>query len=330
MKYLAILLLFLFEFTIGQVPVNPILIPRSATSQTFTLSISLSADLTAATVTAVTLNNGRTQVETSGIILGQTLPLTLTTPGVTITTNGNISGSTYSSTFTDISQSNSSFAVAYATNSFGTSYGKVLVIPKATVTSITGKVWMAYNLGASNIATSVDDPDGYGYLYQWGRTSDGHQIVSPLSETTTTRSASDNVNNGGKFIIGCSVCFGGSTNLVDWRTSPGSSNSLWTTNTGNNNPCPTGFRVPTSDEFRDEMASWTSQNGNGAFNSQLKFTYNGRRIPNGTIDQQGTNGWYWTSTGASGTSNYRTFSNTTSSSNNSFRSWGYAVRCIKY
>ena len=328
---MTILLLFLFEFTLGQVPANPFLIPRSSMAQTFTLTLTLNNDLTQATVTAVTLNNGREPVQTSGIIFGSTLPLTLTTPGASITTNGNISGGVYSSTFTGVPESSSSYVVAYATNSFGTSYGKVLTIPRATVTSRTGKVWMAYNLGATNIPTSVDDPEGYGSLYQWGRTSDGHQIISPtISATTTTRSANDNVSNGGKFIIGCSVCFGSSTDLVDWRTSPGSSNTLWTSNLGNNNPCPSGFRVPTSGEFADEMASWTSQNGNGAFNSELKFTYNGRRIPNGTIDQQGTNGWYWTSTGASGTSNYRTFSNTLSSSNNSFRTWGYAVRCIKY
>jgi len=327
-KYLAILFLFLFEFTIGQVPVNPILIPRSATSQTFTISMSLNADLTVATITAVTLNNGRTPVETSGIIFGQTLPLTLSTSGATITTNGNISGGTYSNTFT-VPASNSSFAVAYATNSYGTSYGKVIVIPKATVTSKTGKVWMSYNLGASNIATSVDDPEGFGYLYQWGRIADGHQIVSPtISPTTTTRSANDNVNNEGKFIIGCSVCFGPSRVIVDWRTSP--NNTLWTTNTGNNNPCPTGFRVPTSNEFRDEMTSWTSPNGNGAFNSELKLTYNGRRIGDGSLMDVGTKGWYWTSTGSAGTSNYRVFDNSTASSNNEWRSFGLAVRCIKY
>lgn len=328
MKYLAILFLFLFEFTIGQVPVNPILIPRSATSQTFTISMSLNADLTAATITAVTLNNGRTPVQTSGIIFGQTLPLTLSTDGATITTNGNISGGTYSNTFT-VPTSNSSFAVAYATNSYGTSYGKVIVIPKATVTSKTGRVWMSYNLGASNIATSVDDPEGFGYLYQWGRIADGHQIVSPtISPTTTTRSASDIIDNGGKFIIGCSVCFGSSRVIVDWRTS--SNDRLWTTNTGNNNPCPTGFRVPTSGEFLAEMTSWTSPNGNGAFNSELKLTYNGRRIGDGSLMDVGTKGWYWTSTGSSGTSNYRVFDNSSQSSNNEWRSFGLAVRCIKY
>jgi uncharacterized protein (TIGR02145 family) len=326
-KYLVILFLFLFEFTIGQVPVNPILIPRSATSQTFTISMSLNADLTVATITAVTLNNGRSPVQTSGIIFGQTLPLTLSTDGATITTDGNISGGAYSNTFT-VSGSNSSFAVAYATNSFGTSYGKVVVIPKATVTSTTGKVWMSYNLGASNIATSLDDPDAYGDLYQWGRIADGHQIVrTTISETTTTRSSSDNVNNGGKFIIGCSVCFGGSRVIVDWRTA--ANNSLWTTNTGNNNPCPTGFRVPTSSEFAAEMTSWTSQNGNGAFNSELKLPYAGRRIGDGSMMDVGTKGWYWTSTGASGTSNYRVFDNSSSGSNNEWRSFGLSVRCIK-
>jgi uncharacterized protein (TIGR02145 family) len=188
---------------------------------------------------------------------------------------------------------------------------------------------MAYNLGASSVATSLDDVDAYGFLYQWGRTADGHQIVRPsISETTTTRATSDVPSNGGKFIIGCSVCFGPSRVVIDWRTS--ANNSLWTTNNGNNNPCPTGFRVPTAGEFGTEMASWTSQNGNGAFNSELKLPYSGRRVPDGSIIEMGTHGWYWTSTNASGTTNYRWFSNSTANSNNEIRSYGMAVRCIKY
>nr|WP_320009862.1 hypothetical protein [uncultured Desulfobulbus sp.] len=44
-----------------------------------------------------------------------------------------------------------------------------------TVTSPTGRVWMDHNLGASRVATSYDDKEAYGNLYQWGRGSDGHE-----------------------------------------------------------------------------------------------------------------------------------------------------------
>lgn len=38
-----------------------------------------------------------------------------------------------------------------------------------TVTTATGRVWMDRNLGASSVATSSNDAEAYGDLYQWGR-----------------------------------------------------------------------------------------------------------------------------------------------------------------
>ncbi|MDZ7738239.1 MAG: hypothetical protein U5K32_04030 [Bacteroidales bacterium] len=34
---------------------------------------------------------------------------------------------------------------------------------------------MDRNLGASQVATASDDENGYGDLYQWGRSADGHE-----------------------------------------------------------------------------------------------------------------------------------------------------------
>ncbi|MDO5968527.1 hypothetical protein Q4Q35_01790, partial [Flavivirga aquimarina] len=48
--------------------------------------------------------------------------------------------------------------------------------------SATGKIWMDRNLGASQVATSSNDADAYGDLYQWGRAADGHE--SRTSSTT--------------------------------------------------------------------------------------------------------------------------------------------------
>ena len=42
----------------------------------------------------------------------------------------------------------------------------VVVGPVPTVTSA-GQVWMDRNLGASRVATSFDDEEAYGDLYQW-------------------------------------------------------------------------------------------------------------------------------------------------------------------
>lgn len=53
----------------------------------------------------------------------------------------------------------------------------------------TSKIWLDRNLGATQVATSSTDADAYGWLYQWGRLTDGHQIRT--STTTATLSSTD-------------------------------------------------------------------------------------------------------------------------------------------
>lgn len=93
------------------------------------------------------------------------------------------------------------------------------------VVSPTGKVWMDRNLGASQVATAVDDDDAYGDLYQWGRGADGHEKRD--SDTTPTRSDSDTPGHG-DFITTSSEPY-------DWRT--GQNDDLWQGVSGTNNPC---------------------------------------------------------------------------------------------
>jgi hypothetical protein len=57
------------------------------------------------------------------------------------------------------------------------------------VTSSTGRIWLDRNLGATRVAKSSADASAFGYLYQWGRLSDGHQ--KPSSATTNTLSSTD-------------------------------------------------------------------------------------------------------------------------------------------
>lgn len=49
------------------------------------------------------------------------------------------------------------------------------LIPKGLVVSRTGRIWMDKNLGAKRVATSPEDSLAFGFYYQWGRGSDGHQ-----------------------------------------------------------------------------------------------------------------------------------------------------------
>ncbi len=183
---------------------------------------------------------------------------------------------------------------------------------------VTGKTWMDRNLGASQVATSSSDVVAYGDLYQWGRCSDGHE--KRTSGTTTTLS-STNTPGHGNFIIN------GTVSPFDWRNP--SNNSLWQGVSGTNNPCPSGYRIPTEFELDAERLSWSTNNSAGAFNSPLKLTTGGYREWNSAVlSFVGTSGVYWSSTTAGTLSRFLTYSNS-SSITQTLRVFGHSVRCIK-
>jgi len=152
------------------------------------------------------------------------------------------------------------------------------------VTSKTGRIWMDRNLGATQAATSSTDAASFGYYYQWGRGSDGHQIIT--STTTTTFSITDTPGNE-LFIIAPSSPW-------DWRNTQ--NDNLWQGVNGTNNPCPKGFRIPTSNEWDEEIKSWISIDKAGAIASSLKLSSGGSR--SGRFGEGGVNGQglYWSST----------------------------------
>jgi hypothetical protein len=193
------------------------------------------------------------------------------------------------------------------------------VIPVVDVLNpITGETWMDRNLGASQVATSSADALAYGDFYQWGRCSDGHETRT--SGTTVTLSATDTPGHA-NFILTSAA-------PNDWR-SPQNDN-LWQGVAGINNPCPTGYRIPTDPELDAEQLSWTTQDAAGAFGSPLKFPANGGRASiDGSIGSAGVNGLYWSSTVSFGQSMYLHFDAGFSGVITSPRSGGKAVRCIK-
>ena len=190
----------------------------------------------------------------------------------------------------------------------------------------TGKIWMDRNLGATQVATSSTDANSYGDLYQWGRLSDGHQCRN--SGTTSTLSSSD-VPENANFI------FAPNNSPYDWR-SPQNTN-LWQGENGVNNPCPTGYRIPTETEWIAERASWSTQNAVGAFASPLKLPLAGYRSPLGTNTSGlllggGSYGEYWSSTqylGIGYNSRELIFDSSTAYISDNRRAYGFSVRCIK-
>lgn len=182
----------------------------------------------------------------------------------------------------------------------------------------TGDTWMDRNLGASQVATSSTDAASYGDLYQWGRGTDGHEIRT--SNTTSTLSSSDTPGNGDFIIV--------EDEPTDWR-SPQNDN-LWQGTSGVNNPCPTGFRIPTEAEWAAERTSWSSSNVAGAFASPLKLPAAGQRVnTNGTLENVGTVGNLWSSTVDGVNSRSVGYTSFFSYMGSNARALGISVRCIQ-
>jgi uncharacterized protein (TIGR02145 family) len=186
---------------------------------------------------------------------------------------------------------------------------------------------MDRNLGASQAATSSTDAAAYGDLYQWGRRADGHQCRT--SATTATLSSIDQPTNGNFITV-----FGDSQiDPLDWRTPQ--NDNLWQGVNGVNNPCPSGYRIPTETELNAERLSWSSNNGAGAFASPLKLTYAGYRNTGGGIVLAGIWGYYWSSSFETNffsgfkESNFLQMGSSVAFAPSDSRAFGRSVRCIK-
>ena len=189
--------------------------------------------------------------------------------------------------------------------------------PPITVTSA-GQVWMDRNLGATRVATSPTDSEAYGDLYQWGRITDGHEKRTSL---TISALSTTNVPGHGNYILAPSSPY-------DWRTPP--NNNLWQGVSGTNNPCPSGFRLPTKTEWETERLSWSSNNSTGAFESPLKLVMSGLRVYyDGTFSDEGSAGYYWSSGINSSYARLFGFGRTYAQFFSSLRASGLNVRCIK-
>ena len=214
------------------------------------------------------------------------------------------------------------------------------------VTAEDGNVWLNNNLGAdyansSNAAfnpaqqaTSATDHRAYGSLFQWGRYSDGHELINWSNSTTgfgvngitSTLSTTDTPGNS-LFIVNAPQ-----SGPVDWRNPY---NLRWQGVNGINNPCPNGFRVPTEPEVRALVAA------GGTFASKLKLAFDGQRFnANGTsvlagnLTGVGSYGTLWTSTVGSVNQNFDTIAinynmSIIQGTSAQHRTQGFGVRCIK-
>jgi uncharacterized protein (TIGR02145 family) len=159
------------------------------------------------------------------------------------------------------------------------------------ISSESGKKWMDRNLGAERVAQAVDDYLAYGDMFQWGRAGDGHQLVERKGggdsdvtgeNGTTSERSSDDSPETNKFITDTSP-------NGDWRAPQNS--DLWQGSNGINNPCPSGWRIPTKQEWLNEGITSSSD----AY-TKLKLTYSGfRSYSDGNVVASSW-GTYWSST----------------------------------
>jgi hypothetical protein len=288
---------------------------KVATSNTIQLgntsvtNVKTSGTLTAGTVTYPNTNG------TTGQVLSATASGT-----ITWTTASSGGGSLPSSpTAGDMVYYNGTAWVKLAAGSNGQKLIFIAGAPKwvgtstTTVQSTTGRIWMDRNLGATQVATSSTDASSFGGLYQWGRGTDGHEI---RTSTTTTSTSNTDIPGHGSFIT-----------QSNWRTTL--NDLLWQGANGVNNPCPYGFRLPTFTELDAERALFSSQNSAGAFASVLKLPHAMFRWSNGSVDGLAQ---YWTSSLIGTPSTYaRRFyfdSGQMGFGTDGFRGSGMAIRCI--
>lgn len=106
-----------------------------------------------------------------------------------------------------------------------------------------GMEWLDRNLGADTVADSLTHQQAYGDYYQWGRRVDGHQIKTNnkiihtefADPIQTSDEIVSRVKNSGVAV----------TSITNWHTATGES-SLWSGPNGVNNPCPSGWKVPSA------------------------------------------------------------------------------------
>lgn len=204
------------------------------------------------------------------------------------------------------------------------------------VVSLTGRTWMDRNLGAIHIASSSSDFESYGNLYQWGRASDGHEVINwtrstgsdgaEQSRETATIAATATPGHD-DFILAPS----GDNNWTNYDP-PGDNPGLW--ESGVNDPCPVGYYVPTESDFEAEILTWPSLDSNGALSNVLRLPLAGaRNYTGGQLISTNQIGYYWTSNVSPGansiTSRFLFFNSDNATISGTRRALGAAVRCIK-
>ncbi|MDD2907949.1 MAG: prepilin-type N-terminal cleavage/methylation domain-containing protein [Candidatus Gracilibacteria bacterium] len=194
-------------------------------------------------------------------------------------------------------------------------------------------------LAACNVGTNISGTgsSSYGNYFQWGNnggTPYGNLSVSSTRVNTSLYGPSNYYNN--------TTIIGGTSlpNPYDW-SNPKNDNLWGDTDYINGGsidksllqgPCEVGYHVPTFTDWQNIVTNGNFTNGNN-IQDLLKLPFAGDRYwMDGTMKNQGTDAYYWSSSPAGFNSYYLSF---TSSSNfiyysfNMKRAFDMSVRCFK-
>lgn len=194
------------------------------------------------------------------------------------------------------------------------------------VTGPSGRIWMDRNLGASAAAESIGDIRAFGCLYQWGRGNDGHANITwgatgVLTNGKTTILSPTTTPGHNKFIA--------SATTSDWTTA--SNDHLWKID-NTNNPCPSGFRLPTSNEANADFGNFGVTNPADGF-AMLKLTVSGWVSPDGSLPANlyEQDLYYWSGQWTSGNTSvfFRMTPGVYRGNGIQSRLYGFQARCIK-
>ena len=270
--------------------------------------------------------------------------VTAISDGEAIITAVAVGGASNSCTVTVISLPEQAAATADYVDEYNVNHGKGIVIG--------GTVWAPVNCGykAPTVIDGETTDKGfpYGKLYQWGRKyGQGYSVdydsESQIFNAPVSALVGQDASMADYFFVGSS----------DWvETRDG---AMWNSGTENapvktiNDPCPTGWRVPTYSELTiliNAKSSWTTNEGQKGYwfsgvsdieydapveeDAKVFFPAAGtRRYSDGSAIYRGNYGYYWSSRPGSNGAYGLYFYSSYASMSYYDRANGYSVRCVQ-